>query len=127
MDLTNLYVEVLREADKCIRREHEWLCARQDQIARIMAGKLADSELLAEVQRRYRSWSTERAWFTRSVGTVTFEAVCEHVGVDLDEARSVRAKYYALPFSAALLRIRCESPPSKMPSSPKVDGAESGC
>ena len=76
-----------------------------------MAGQLADVELLAEVQRRYRSWSTERAWFTRPVGTITFAAICEHMGVDLDEARSVRSKFYALPFSAALLRLRCASAP----------------
>ena len=115
MDLTNLYVAVLEGADHDLRRDHEWLCARQDQIARIMAGKVADPELLAEVQRRYRSWSTERAWFTRSVGTVTFEAVCKHVGADVDEARAVRRPYFALPFSAALLRLRCASPASKTP------------
>jgi len=126
MGVVELYTDTLRDADEALRREHEWLSARVDSIAELMAGRRFNPELLAEAQRRYRLWAEERTWFTRETGSITFEEVCQHVGADIDAARAARAKYYALPFSGALFRIRCENTQSKTNSSGKGAAGASG-
>lgn len=103
MDLISLYTRLLEEADKALRANHSWLCARQRLIEDIIENRPTDRAQVQEVYDHLMAWGDEYAWFLEERGLIKLSETCWAVDREVEDARRTRERYFHVPFPARRL------------------------
>lgn len=103
MDLISLYTRLVEEADKALKANHKWLCARQRLIEDIIENRPVCRSQVQEVYDHLMAWGDECAWFLEERGLIKLSEACWAVDREVDDARRVRERHFHVPFPARRL------------------------
>lgn len=104
--LGSLLVELLQDADLRLSASHKWLVEHEAELRRVIEGRFplrGNLMLLRRINEHFESWVLETCWFFKGTGRLSFNTICESMGIDLDAAREQRAHLQILPVSARQL------------------------
>ena len=101
--VVGLYLEILREADESLRREHKWLLDNERLIRSLVDGTFSGAATQARAQatrvrEHLMAWGRELAWFkVAGTGIISFADVCDAVDALPQVGLEAREKLFELP------------------------------